>query len=97
MHGAMNQKFIHSLHLHFIKVQSLDMFRALLAHLPVALPERRFCDLCAVADVGWSRDVGTLRDQPTSTTAHNSHQTCVRVVSPEDGQVMHKTCRNFES
>jgi hypothetical protein len=28
--------------------------------------------------------------------AHNSHQTCVRVVSPEDGQVMPETCRDFE-
>jgi hypothetical protein len=34
--------------------------------------------------------------QPTSTTAHNSHQICVRVVSPEDGQVMPETCRDFE-
>jgi hypothetical protein len=24
------------------------------------------------------------------------HQTCVRVVSPEDGQVMPETCRDFE-
>jgi hypothetical protein len=51
-----------SLSLNFIEVQSLDMFRALIAHLP----------------------------------AHNSHQTCVRVVSPEDGQVMPETCRDFE-
>jgi hypothetical protein len=48
----------------------------------------------AVVDVGWSRDVG--RNQPTSTTAHNSHQFCVRVVSPEDGQVMPETCRELE-
>jgi hypothetical protein len=59
--------------------------------------------LCAVVDVGWSRDVGrqlnslpTARDQPTSTRAHNNHHTCVRVVSPEDGQVMRETCRDFE-
>jgi hypothetical protein len=35
-------------------------------------------------------------DQPTSTTAHNSHQFCVRVVSPEDEQVMPETCRDIE-
>jgi hypothetical protein len=35
-------------------------------------------------------------DQPTSTTARNSHQLCVRVVPPEDGQVMSETCRNIE-
>jgi hypothetical protein len=49
----------------------------------------------------WSQDVGrrslpTSRDQPTSTTAHNIHQTCIRVVSPEDGQVMPDTFRDFE-
>jgi hypothetical protein len=38
----------------------------------------------------------TSRDQPTPTTAHNSHQICVRVVPPEDGQVMPETCRDFE-
>jgi hypothetical protein len=31
-------------HLHFIKVQSLHMFRALPAHLQEALHERRFGD-----------------------------------------------------
>jgi hypothetical protein len=46
--------------------------------------------LCAVVDVSWSQD------QPTSTTAHNSHQSCIRVVSPDDGQLMPKTCRDFE-
>jgi hypothetical protein len=35
-------------------------------------------------------------DQLTSTTAHNSHQSCIRVVSPDDGQIMHETCRDFE-
>jgi hypothetical protein len=34
--------------------------------------------------------------QPTSTTAHNSHQICVRVVPPEDVQVMPETFRDFE-
>ena len=33
-------------HLHFIEVQCLDMFRALLAHLQEALHERRFGDCC---------------------------------------------------
>jgi hypothetical protein len=28
----------------------------------------------------------TSRDQLTSTTAYNSHRTCVRVVPPEDGK-----------
>jgi hypothetical protein len=31
-----------------------------------------------------------------STTAHNNHQVCIRVVPPEDGQVMPETCRDFE-
>jgi hypothetical protein len=35
-------------------------------------------------------------DQPTSTTAHNIHQFCDRVVPPEDGQVMPETCRDIE-
>jgi hypothetical protein len=35
-------------------------------------------------------------DQPTSTTAHNSHQFCVRLVPPVDGQVMPETCRDIE-
>jgi hypothetical protein len=35
-------------------------------------------------------------DQPTSTTAHNSYQSCIRVVFPDDGQVMPETCRVFE-
>jgi hypothetical protein len=38
----------------------------------------------------------TSRDQPTSTTAHTSHQIGVRVLPPEDGQVMPETCRDFE-
>jgi hypothetical protein len=32
-----------------------------------------------------------------SIPAYSSHQTCVRVVSPEDGQVMPETCRDFET
>jgi hypothetical protein len=35
-------------HFHFIKVQCLDMFRALLAHLQEALHERRFGDYCVL-------------------------------------------------
>jgi hypothetical protein len=31
----------------------------------------------------------------TSTSAHNSHQSCIRVVSPNDGQVMPETYRDF--
>jgi hypothetical protein len=46
--------------------------------------------LCAVVDVCWSQA------QPTSTTAHNIHQFCVRVVPPEDGQVMSETCLDIE-
>jgi hypothetical protein len=75
------------------------MFRALLTHLQEALHERRFGDLCAVINLGWSRNVGNLptsRDQPTSSTAHNSHYICVRVVPPEDEQVMPETHRDFE-
>jgi hypothetical protein len=28
--------------------------------------------------------------------AHNTHQNCICVVSPEDGQVMPETCQGFE-
>jgi hypothetical protein len=45
-------------HLHFIKAQSLDIFRTLLAHLQ----ERRFWRLLrAVVDVRWSQDEGRRR------------------------------------
>jgi hypothetical protein len=74
-----------SLSLHFIDVQSLDMFRALLAHLQETLHERRFGDYCVQLQM-W---VG-LR------IAHNSNQFCVRLVPPEDGQVMPETCREIE-
>jgi hypothetical protein len=37
------------------------------------------------------------REQPTSITAHNTHQNCVCVVPPEDGQVMPETCRGFKT
>jgi hypothetical protein len=46
--------------IHFIKVQSLDMFRALIAHLQETLHECRFDDLCEVVDVGWSQGVERL-------------------------------------
>jgi hypothetical protein len=36
------------------------------------------------------------REQSTSTTARYAHPNCVRVVPPEDGQVMPETCRGFE-
>jgi hypothetical protein len=40
---------------------------------------------------------GTLPPgQPTTTNPHNSHKSCVRVVSPDDGQAMPETCRDFE-
>jgi hypothetical protein len=64
------------------------MFRALLAHLQETLHEGRFGDYCD--------SLPTPRDQPTSTTARNSHQTCVCVVSPEIGQVIPETCRDSE-
>jgi hypothetical protein len=54
---------------------------------------------CAVVDMGWYQDVERLPtswDQPISTIAHNIYQFFVRVVSPEDGQVMPKTCRDIE-
>jgi hypothetical protein len=35
------------------------------------------------------------RDQPTTTTVHNSHQICVRVVPPEDRRVTPETCRDW--
>jgi hypothetical protein len=48
--------------------------------------------LCAVVDVGWSQGSGRLRIlRPTiNTTTHDSHQSCIRVVSPDDGQVIPK-------
>jgi hypothetical protein len=69
------------------------MFRALLAHLQEAPHECRFGDLRAVVDVGWPRPHPETNPhlQP-----HVSHQTCVPVVSPEDGQLMPETCRDFE-
>jgi hypothetical protein len=36
------------------------------------------------------------REQSTSITARYTHQNCVRVVPPEDGQVMPETCRGVE-
>jgi hypothetical protein len=42
------------------------------------------------------RRLPTSWDQPTTTTAHNSHQPSVCVVPPEDGQVMPETCRDCE-
>jgi hypothetical protein len=38
----------------------------------------------------------THRQQPASITARYTHRNCVRVVPPEDGQVMLETCRGFE-
>jgi hypothetical protein len=35
-------------------------------------------------------------DQRTSTTAHNSHQICIRVVPPGDGQVMPEHVETFK-
>jgi hypothetical protein len=67
-----------SLSIHFIDVQCLDMFRALLVHPQEALHGSR---------------TGV---QLTSTTAHNRHQVCVRVVPPEDEQVMPEICRDTE-
>jgi hypothetical protein len=37
--------------------------------------------LCAAVDVGWS---------------HDSHQFCIRVLPPEEGQVMPETCGDIE-
>jgi hypothetical protein len=37
-----------------------------------------------------------ILSQPTSTTARNSHKFCLRVVPPEDGQVMPEACRDIE-
>jgi hypothetical protein len=37
-----------------------------------------------------------LEDEPTFKTAHNNHQFCACVVSPDDGQVMSETCRVIE-
>jgi hypothetical protein len=67
-HSQLDTHF--TFHLHFIKVQSLDMFRALLAHLQEALHERRFGDLCAVVDLGWSQDVGRLPLRLKQTNPH---------------------------
>jgi hypothetical protein len=87
-------------HFHFIKTQNLDMFWASFAHPQEALHKHSF-EGCSVStlDVGWSQYMGSLPiswDQPTSTTAHNSHQFVVRVVPTEDGQVMSEICRDIE-
>jgi hypothetical protein len=50
-----------SLSLHFIDVQYLDMFRALLAHPQEALPERRIGDCCV--QLGWSQGMGRLPEK----------------------------------
>jgi hypothetical protein len=39
---------------------------------------------------------GKIAVFPTSTTAHNSHKICVRVVPPEDWQVMPESYRYFK-
>jgi hypothetical protein len=39
---------------------------------------------------------GISREQSTYTTARYTHQNCVRVVPPVDGEVMSETCRGFE-
>jgi hypothetical protein len=46
------------IHCHFIEVQSLNMFWALLAHHQETLHERSFSDFCVIVDVGWSQDLG---------------------------------------
>jgi hypothetical protein len=77
------------------------MFRALLAHLQETLHERRFGDyrmrllMWGGLRVWEACSLPTASHQTTSTTAHNSHQICVCVVPPEDGQVMPETCRDF--
>jgi hypothetical protein len=37
-----------------------------------------------------------VRGDIRSQTVHNSHQICIRVVPPEEGQVMPETCRDPE-
>jgi hypothetical protein len=70
------------------------MFRALLAHHQETPHKCRFVDYCVQLYM-WV-GLRIWEDQPTSTNAHNSHQSCIRVVSPDDGQVMPETCREFE-
>jgi hypothetical protein len=73
----------------FIRVLSLDMFRASLAHLQEAYTNAVLCGCRSGLFV-------ESRQQPTTTIAHNHHQTSVCVVPPEDGQVMPETCQDFE-
>jgi hypothetical protein len=40
---------------------------------------------------------GLVHKEPTSITAHNTHQNCVCVLPPDDGQVMPETCRGFKT
>jgi hypothetical protein len=73
------------------------MFRTSLAHPQEALHEHSFggCSSRLFTGYGWT--VLTIpRKQSTSITACYTHQNCVRVVPPEDGQVMPETCRGFE-
>jgi hypothetical protein len=81
-----------SLSLHFIDVQCLDMFRALLAHHQEALYGRRFGGHCVLL---WVWNLPYPETSP-HVTAHNSHQFCIRVVPPENEQVMPETCRDTE-
>jgi hypothetical protein len=88
-----------SLSLHFIDVQCLDMFRAILAHPQEAIHGQNWWLLCAIVDVGWYQDMEdnfhTLR--PTHTYNCTQYSPfCVRVLPPEDGQVMPETCRHIE-
>jgi hypothetical protein len=50
--------------------------------------------LCAAVDAGWS--VFPYPETNPHLQPHTSHQICVRVVPPEDGQVMPETCRDTE-
>jgi hypothetical protein len=71
------------------------MFRASLAHPQEALHKHSFGGCCRCR-LFTSYGLTITREQSTSITARYTHQNCVRVVPPEDGQVMPETCRGFE-
>jgi hypothetical protein len=78
------------------------MFRASLAHPQEALHEQSFGGCSVLLQMstvyGIWLDFGLTipREQSTSITAYCTHQNCVRVQPPEDGQVVPEKCRGFE-
>jgi hypothetical protein len=69
------------------------MFRALLAII-----RRHYTNAELMAIVGGYRSglVSVFEKTNSNIQLHTSHQSYIRVVSPDDGQVMPEICRDFE-